>query len=363
MPRKYPEGKPTHSYQINTVGPNETFNEILSKAIIVTGFQQATANVEAPDPNLNYGYYKLFQMLSKGWISNLPKFAVLAVAVAAVRRGRSISPLATSAITLLSLPSLLLFRIFQRLYLWSPDGYEWKSTSNVKNELFYQDPTLLNQAWQRAQKVGWISIPNDDPKDVVMFQPRSGFCGVASLNSTLRSLKHSFSDPFLQLHRKGRYLELEQAHNLLCKLLNSKTWNTNYEAIETCEIVGGGKSGMTYDTFLSTLKLINHPTRPAKILSIYVRSPMFFCDGSFSKKFNSFMSGHWSPLPAYLSKSDQCPDGLVLVMDVNRTYGGKGYLVKPRRLYEACNTVCCMTGLYRGLIVLRPPKRMLQCKI
>ena len=61
MPRKYPEGKPTHSYQINTVGPNETFNEILSKAIIVTGFQQATANVEAPDPNLNYGYYKLFQ--------------------------------------------------------------------------------------------------------------------------------------------------------------------------------------------------------------------------------------------------------------------------------------------------------------
>ena len=297
------------------------------------------------------------------------------------------------------LVSLIFFRIFQRLYLWST--FEYKNAPNVKDHPSYQDPVLLDEAWSRAENVGW-KPPTDQGNEIeeknliffqknhglvnvtkdgsVVFQPRSGWCGVASITSALRSFPLCTTNekrpplPYLKMHKQGRYLELLQAKEMLQKLVFNKSvlvadesndaaptrgspatteWeNMGGGQIESMEVVGGGKNGFpSYESFLHALRQINHPTQPARILAIYGRSPMFFChDNLLSTKIKTFMMGHWSPIPAYLEEQN-----LVLVMDVNRDYGPRGYLVPPRRLFEAVNTRCCMNGDYRGLILLRPP--------
>ena len=277
---------------------------------------------------------------------------------------------------------LVVYRLFQRCYLWST--YEYKEAPNVKDASTYKNVQLLNKAWNQAANVGWV-IPKETTTEQeiealhtfrskhgkidttngssVVFQPRSGWCGLASLTSTLRSFASTTPTamPWLKMHQEGRYLELLQAKEILEKICfknksadqKESIWEKNGGGkIASMEIIGGGNDGIpSYESFLHALKQINHPTQPARILAIYGRSPMFFChDGKLSTKIKTFMMGHWSPLPAYLED-----ENLVLVMDVNRDYGSRGYLVPPKRLYEAVNTKCCMNGQYRGLILLRPP--------
>lgn len=293
-------------------------------------------------------------------------------------------PVVDVALALVLLVSLIFFRLFQRLYLWST--FEYNEAPNIKDHPSYQDPALLDEAWSRAQQVGWTQ-PLDQGSEIerkklfefqeknglvnvtgkngsVVFQPRSGWCGVASITSALRSFPRTATTtatalPYLRMHKYGRYLELLQAKQVLQKLVFDKSggaeseWENNGGGqIESMEVVGGGKSGLpSYESFLHALRQINHPTQPARVLAIYGRSPMFFChDGLLLTKLKSYMMGHWSPIPAYLDEQN-----LVLVMDVNRDYGPRGYLVEPRRLFEAVNTRCCMNGDYRGLILLRPP--------
>jgi N-acetylglutamate synthase-like GNAT family acetyltransferase len=281
--------------------------------------------------------------------------------------------------------SVIVYQLFKRLYLWSTN--EYKHAPNIKDSPEYQDPALLKKAWARAESVGWTAPlePDDEKKSLndfhslkgcsnsggsVVFQPRSGWCGIASLTSTLRSFpsttqhksKHNKDThiPYLKMHKVGRYLELVQARDILQKIAidvpEGKQQTLWEEAgggkVASIEIVGGGAHGFpSYAAFLHVLRQINHPTQPARCVAIYGRSPLFFCgDNKLSTKLSSFFMGHWSPLPAYLEE-----ENLVLNMDVNRDYGARGYLVPPRRLYESINTKCCMNGAFRGLIILRPP--------
>ena len=57
---------------------------------------------------------------------------------------------------------------------------------------------------------------------------------------------------------------------------------------------------------------------------MFGRSPLFFCHNGHALQLKKFVAAHWSPVIAYLEEDD-----LVLVMDVNSSYGRKGYLV-PR---------------------------------
>ena len=61
-----------------------------------------------------------------------------------------------------------------------------------------------------------------------------------------------------------------------------------------------------------------------------------------------FSAGNWSPIISYLEDED-----LVLVMDVNDMYGERGYLIPSKRLYDAINTRCIVSGNYRGLLLVR----------
>jgi N-acetylglutamate synthase-like GNAT family acetyltransferase len=281
-------------------------------------------------------------------------------------------------IFLLALVSLILYRLFERLYLWSTN--EYMEATNVKDHPLYQDKKLMDYAWKCAEKVGW-SIPQNNVTrklfqskfglfDVtkggsVVYQPRIGFCGIASLNSILRSFPRVKKEeaaidstplPYLKMHADGLYLELLQAEAILNKIIFNHS-HTTWEkmgggSIASIKVLGGGKNGFpSYEAFIHALKQINHPTQPARILALFGRSPLFFChDGNIFTKIKTYMMGHWSPLPAYIEEKD-----LVLVMDVNHSYGSNGYLIPTKRLYDAVNTRCCMNGKYRGLILLRPP--------
>jgi hypothetical protein len=84
--------------------------------------------------------------------------------------------------------------------------------------------------------------------------------------------------------------------------------------------------------FREQLTHVNDPTR--RYVINFSRGPLFATGG-----------GHHSPIAGYLEQED-----LVLVLDVNRTYGP--WLVKSDRLYEAMNTVDATAKKKRGLLII-----------
>lgn len=261
---------------------------------------------------------------------------------------------------------LIGFRICQRL--------SWRTTElgtfpSVKDDPTYQDEELLAKAWSVAARQGWKD-PNNcrDYKEgvgggAVVVQPRPGFCGIATLNSTLRSFGGILADgaaPYLSLHSFPRYVTMEEMVQLIKRVVVRKDPNEKSEwergggnPIESMQVIGGGKRGFgSLEQFRAALRQLSHPTQPARIMAIYHRSPLFNCSGdrSVKSKIACFPMVHWSPVLAYLEEED-----LALVMDVNHHYGSKGYLVPTNRFYYSVNTRDIFNGNFHGLILLRPP--------
>ena len=262
---------------------------------------------------------------------------------------------------------LIGFRICQRL--------SWRTTElgtfpSVKDDPRYQDEELLAKAWNVAARKGWQD-PTEcrDYKEgvgggAVVMQPRPGFCGIATLNSILRSfggiLAADGAAPYLSLHSFPRYVTLEEMVQLIKKVVVRRDPDEKSEwergggnPIESMQVIGGGKKGFgSLEQCKAALRQLSHPTQPARIMAIYHRSPLFFCsdDRSVKSKIACFPMVHWSPVVAYLEEED-----LVLVMDVNHHYGSKGYLVPTRRFYDSVNTRDIFNGNFHGLILLRPP--------
>ena len=201
-------------------------------------------------------------------------------------------------------------------------------------------------------------------------QPRPGYCGLATLNSTLRSFGggETNDEPYLSVHKYPRYVTLEEMVRMIEKVVitghnDDSSFNDNNKSkwekggggrVESMQVLGGGSSGFaSLEQFKQALRQLSHPTQPARIIAIYHRSPLFFCDAGRStllSRVASFGMVHWSPVLAYLEEED-----LVLVMDVNHTYGPKGYLLPTERFYDSVNTRDVFTGNYHGLVLLRPP--------
>mmetsp|Transcript_16343 Transcript_16343/g.46925 ORF Transcript_16343/g.46925 Transcript_16343/m.46925 type:complete len:614 (+) Transcript_16343:465-2306(+) len=196
----------------------------------------------------------------------------------------------------------------------------------------------------------------------VVMQPRPGFCGIATLNSTLRSFGGILKDgaaPYLKLHAHPRYVTLEEMIKLVRRVVGRTTPGGKSEwergggkPIESMQVIGGGRTGFaSLEQFKAALRQLSHPTQPARIMAIYHRSPLFFCssDRTLKSKLACFPMVHWSPIVAYLEDED-----LVLVMDVNHLYGWKGYLVPTKRFYDSVNTRDIFNGKFHGLLLLRP---------
>jgi hypothetical protein len=117
-------------------------------------------------------------------------------------------------------------------------------------------------------------------------------------------------------------------------------------------------------SFLSIIGLIPFSpfSLPNRYFACWHRSPLFFCHNAAIRS-NSTAAVHWSPLAAYLprqfvrdstatSPSDykDIEDGLVMVIDVNQSYGP--FFVSPRRLFD-CVNLRDYTGSYLGLLRLQ----------
>lgn len=260
---------------------------------------------------------------------------------------------------------LIAFRIYQRLS-WRTT--EFVSFPNVKDDERYQDVELLKVAWGKASRQGWKDPTSCTDYEqnlgggTIVMQPRPGFCGIATLNSVLRSFgggKGGHSAPYLSLHTNPRYVTLEEMVTLANKVIGKPSdgeseWEKGGGSpVDSKQVIGGGPKGFAcLEQFKAALRQLSHPTQPARIMAIYHRAPLFFCseDRPLKAKLASFGMVHWSPVLAYLEEED-----LVLVMDVNHLYGPKGYLLPTQRFYDSVNTRDIFNGNYHGLILLRPP--------
>ena len=264
--------------------------------------------------------------------------------------------------TLIATIILMGLRLYQRL--------SWRTTEfgnfeSVKDDPRYQNEKLLNKAWALASKQGWPDPTKcEDFQDgvgggSVVMQPCPGYCGVATLNSALRSFggtcQGTNAPPYVTMPSSRRYVTMEEMEKLACTMVgNDSKWVAGGGSpVESMQVLRCGPNGIrTLEQFRTALRQTSHPNQPARIMAIYSRGPLFFCSKGRStmSKLASFAMVHWSPVLAYLEEED-----LVLVMDVNHTYGPKGYLLPVDRFYDSVRTRDIYNGEYHGLLLLRPP--------
>jgi hypothetical protein len=89
---------------------------------------------------------------------------------------------------------------------------------------------------------------------------------------------------------------------------------------------------LSFEQFMDHLRHSNDPQR--RYIVNFDRAPLY-----------GQGRGHHSPIGGYLERED-----LAFVMDTNESY--KPFLVDPRRLYEAVNTVDSTNGKRRGVLLI-----------
>lgn len=243
------------------------------------------------------------------------------------------NPLAFLAASLAVVPTLALARMAQRLR-WAAVEGRGQPKTNVKDDARYQDPELLNKAWAQPSAAGYLGS-----RGGITFQPREGYCGLATFNTGLRSLMNGTSRPYLQIHALPRYVQLHEATLLLRKVC----CGPNAPLVGVVSAVQEVPCDHGYRAFMRWLMLLHEYPGSLAVMAMFARAPLFFPQRRLSK----FAAAHWSPIVSYIPDED-----LALVMDVNRKYGDRGYLVPSRRLYDAVNSKCLLSGKKRGLVLL-----------
>ncbi len=186
----------------------------------------------------------------------------------------------------------------------------------IREDAAFQDPVRLGRAWAlpvaRAygERLDW--------------QKNGSTCGAASLANLTRSLGAGVAEADV-LSRNG-----------ICRTGICFGGVTLDELAGMALTVTGRRvtvvRDLTWEAFRAMLPELNDPTK--RFVANFHRGPLFGRGG-----------GHHSPLGGWLDADDR-----VLVLDVNQEY--QPWLVEPRRLFEAIDTVDGSTGKKRGLLVV-----------
>ena len=188
---------------------------------------------------------------------------------------------------------------------------------SIKETRDYQDPALLQQAWELPVATTYQSG--------IDFQRNASVCGPTSLVNVLHSFKQPGNqDSILQgtnfstvLGYLPEGITLDQLADIARQKLKKKV-----TVLRDLDLAG----------FRGELKHSNDLSR--RYVVNFSRAPLFGAG-----------HGHHSPIAGYLIEED-----LVLVLDVNKKFGP--WLVKSERLYEAMNTVDTTAQKKRGLLLI-----------
>lgn len=196
------------------------------------------------------------------------------------------------------------------------DGVDYSGVSSIELERVYQDPALLEQAFQ-------LPVAAKYRRGGIEYQRNGSFCGPTTVVDVAHSL--------------GR--EADQAHVLDGSGVRSPfgiVWGglTLDEEAALMQKKLGRPVTVLRDLDLAHFREeLTHANEPGRRYTVnFTRGPLFGRGG-----------GHHSPIGGYLADRD-----LVLVLDVNGVY--RPWLVKPERLFQAVDTVDKQAKKKRGLL-------------
>jgi Phytochelatin synthase len=202
--------------------------------------------------------------------------------------------------------------------LISAGSADYAHVVSIKETRDYQDPALLKKAWALPVAAAYQSD--------IDFQRNASVCGPTSLVNVLHSLK-----------QPGNQESILQGTNFSTVLGYLPEGLTLDQLADLARMKLQRKVTVLRDLDLAAFReQLSHANDPSRRYIInFSRGPLFATGG-----------GHHSPIAGYLNEED-----LVLVLDVNRKYGP--WLVKPKRLYEAMNSVDTTAQKKRGLLLIQ----------
>lgn len=163
---------------------------------------------------------------------------------------------------------------------------------------------------------------------------------------------------YIKYPRYRTYLTMDQALAIVQTLAGLPNRNTSHNnetitptvwggaSVESVSMLGGRADPLSYAEFKQEISLLNdRRTRLIAMFSCAALDSKRSSDASFIQRLEDVPLAHWTPAGAYLESED-----LILMQEVRKNVGS--YLVPAERLFAAVNTVCCVTGRYRGMIKL-----------
>jgi phytochelatin synthase len=180
----------------------------------------------------------------------------------------------------------------------------------------YQDAVLLGRAWTlpAAQRM----------QPGFRFQRNSSSCGPASLANVFRSLGQAVDEAAVVAGTGKCWTSVCFGGVTLDELSGIATANPAHRVKVLRDL--------SFEQFMDHLRHSNDPQR--RYIVNFDRGPLF-----------GQGHGHHSPIGGYLER-----ENLAFILDTNESY--KPFLVDPRRLFEAVNTVDCTGGKKRGLLLI-----------
>ena len=213
-----------------------------------------------------------------------------------------------------------------------------------------QSSRIRRSQYQKEQQIEEETIHMDVRKDIIQnamwFQPMSGYCAMATVNTMLRSLNGSYYIPY---PNQGRGYSMMSLAKFL--ILNCSPF-----PFDDIDVIF-----MQTDTTLSQFRTIlqdyaNNPNY--RLLANFHRTPLFYSSSKTKEEeevideqtlANRAYAGHWSPVGGLIT-DDQTKNDYVLVLDTNERYGP--FMVSLERFFRAVKTQTLQDG-YRGFIRVR----------
>lgn len=206
----------------------------------------------------------------------------------------------------------------------------------------FHDGDLLHQAWMispynndKSKDVPQKGVRDEIIRQAMCFQPVSGYCGLATVNTVLRSLPTPY---FVSYPDQGRgYSMVSLAEYMILKCAPIPLINVQVVFMEC---------STTLKDFRGLLKRYANASR-YRLLANFHRTPLFYSERSTEDEaYRRAYSGHWSPVGGLVSTAK---GDFVLVLDTNARYGP--FMVSLGRFFLAVKTETLQDG-YRGFIVV-----------
>jgi Phytochelatin synthase len=209
----------------------------------------------------------------------------------------------------------------------------------------FHDNSLLRQAWNispyNKHFLTYSTTKDNDVgagiiQDAMCFQPTSGYCGLASVNTVLRSLDPPYHVRYPAQGRGYSMVSLAKYFILHCVPYHFKNVDVIFMEPQT-----------TLEQFRTMIQqYANSPDY--RLLANFHRTPLMYSQGSTDEEARwRAYAGHWSPVGGIISNEK---GDYVLVLDTNPNYGP--FMVSLERFFRAVKTETIQDG-YRGFIKLR----------